>query len=54
MATEPIACRAHAKLTLSLKMTGIRSDGFHLIDAEMMSLDLHDVLVFDPERIGLA
>jgi hypothetical protein len=54
MATEPITLRAHAKLTLSLKMTGVRPDGFHLIDAEMISLDLHDVLVFDPNRIGLA
>jgi len=46
--------RAHAKLTLTLKMTGLRSDGFHLIDAEMISLDLHDVLVFDRSRPGLA
>ena len=35
---------APAKLTLSLKVTGVRADGFHLIDAEMVSLDLHDVL----------
>lgn len=54
METEPTTRRAHAKLTLSLKMTGVRSDGFHLIDAEMISLDLHDVLVFDPNRVGLA
>jgi 4-diphosphocytidyl-2-C-methyl-D-erythritol kinase len=54
MTTEPNTLRAHAKLTLSLKMTGIRPDRFHLIDAEMISLDLHDVLVFDPNRIGLA
>ena len=46
--------RAHAKLTLTLKMTGVRADGFHLIDAEMVSLDLHDLLVFDPSRTGLA
>ncbi len=38
---------AHAKLTLSLKMIGLRDDGFHLIDAEMVSLDLADTLVFD-------
>lgn len=37
---------APAKLTLSLKMTGLRPDGFHLIDAEMVSLDLADTLVF--------
>ncbi|MFN7148413.1 MAG: 4-(cytidine 5'-diphospho)-2-C-methyl-D-erythritol kinase [Microthrixaceae bacterium] len=35
---------APAKLTLSLAVTGVRDDGFHLIDAEMVSLDLYDVL----------
>ena len=35
---------APAKLTLSLRVTGVRNDGFHLIDAEMVSLQLHDVL----------
>lgn len=45
--------RAHAKLTLSLAMTGLRPDGFHLIDAEMVSIELHDVLTIDPERSGL-
>ena len=37
---------APAKLTLSLRITGLRPDGFHLIDAEMVSLDLADQLVF--------
>ena len=50
----PGSWRAHAKLTLSLKMTGLRSDGFHLIDAEMVSLNLHDVLTFDPSGSGLS
>jgi 4-diphosphocytidyl-2-C-methyl-D-erythritol kinase len=49
-----IELRAHAKLTVSLAMTGVRPDGYHLIDAEMVSLDLHDVLTIDPERSGLA
>ncbi len=35
---------APAKLTVSLRITGLRDDGFHLIDAEMVSLDLADVL----------
>jgi 4-diphosphocytidyl-2-C-methyl-D-erythritol kinase len=35
---------APAKLTLSLRITGVRPDGYHLIDAEMVSLDLGDVL----------
>ena len=37
---------APAKLTRSLRVTGVRDDGFHLIDAEMVSLDLCDDLVF--------
>jgi len=44
---------APAKLTLSLRVTGVRSDGFHLLDAEMVSLDLADELVIDPDGDGL-
>lgn len=36
---------APAKLTVSLRLTGVREDGMHLIDAEMVSLDLADSLV---------
>lgn len=36
---------APAKLTVSLRVTGVRADGYHLIDAEMVSLDLADELV---------
>jgi 4-diphosphocytidyl-2-C-methyl-D-erythritol kinase len=36
---------APAKLTVSLRITGVRDDGYHLIDAEMVSLDLADELV---------
>jgi 4-diphosphocytidyl-2-C-methyl-D-erythritol kinase len=39
---------APAKLTLSLRITGVRSDGYHLIDAEMVSLDLSDTLDIGP------
>jgi 4-diphosphocytidyl-2-C-methyl-D-erythritol kinase len=39
---------APAKLTLTLRVTGVRSDGYHLIDAEMVSLDLVDRLTFTP------
>jgi 4-diphosphocytidyl-2-C-methyl-D-erythritol kinase len=45
---------APAKLTLSLRITGRREDGYHLIDAEMVSLDLHDTVVIDPQRVGLS
>jgi 4-diphosphocytidyl-2-C-methyl-D-erythritol kinase len=43
----PTSLQAPAKLTLSLRITGVRSDGLHLIDAEMVSLDLADTLVLD-------
>ena len=41
-----VTVRAPAKLTVSLRMTGVRADGYHLIDAEMVSLDLADLLTF--------
>ena len=31
---------ARAKLTLSLRITGVREDGYHLLDAEMVTLEL--------------
>lgn len=37
---------APAKLTLSLRMVGVRPDGFHLIESEMVSIDLADELEF--------
>jgi 4-diphosphocytidyl-2-C-methyl-D-erythritol kinase len=39
---------APAKLTRSLRVTGVRPDGLHTIDAEMVALDLADELVFEP------
>ncbi|MBS1264496.1 MAG: 4-diphosphocytidyl-2-C-methyl-D-erythritol kinase [Acidimicrobiaceae bacterium] len=39
---------APAKLTLSLRVTGVRSDGLHLIDAEMVGLDLADRITVGP------
>ncbi|WP_419919045.1 4-(cytidine 5'-diphospho)-2-C-methyl-D-erythritol kinase [Candidatus Poriferisocius sp.] len=39
---------AAAKLTLSLRITGVRADGYHLIDAEMVTLDLADTLEVEP------
>jgi 4-diphosphocytidyl-2-C-methyl-D-erythritol kinase len=40
--------RALAKLTLSLRVVGVRDDGYHLIEAEMVTLDLADTLEFGP------
>jgi 4-diphosphocytidyl-2-C-methyl-D-erythritol kinase len=39
-----VQVRAPAKLTVSLRVTGVRADGFHLIDAEMVTVDLADEL----------
>ncbi len=43
-----VRLRAPAKLTRSLRVTGVRTDGLHLIDAEMVTLDLADELVLGP------
>jgi 4-diphosphocytidyl-2-C-methyl-D-erythritol kinase len=39
---------ARAKLTLSLRVTGVRDDGYHLLESEMVTLDLADTLLFGP------
>jgi len=44
---------APAKLTLTLRVTGVRADGYHEIDAEMVCLDLADVLTIDPAGSGI-
>ena len=41
---SPSIHRAPAKLTLCLRVVGVRADGYHLIDAEMVSIDLADDL----------
>jgi 4-diphosphocytidyl-2-C-methyl-D-erythritol kinase len=48
-----VTLRAHAKLTLTLRVTGVRPDGYHLIDAEMVSLDLHDLISLTPGGSGI-
>lgn len=37
---------AYAKLTLWLRVTGVREDGYHLLDSEMVTIDLADRLFF--------
>jgi 4-diphosphocytidyl-2-C-methyl-D-erythritol kinase len=39
--------RALAKLTRSLRITGVRPDGYHELDAEMVTVDLADELTFE-------
>jgi len=42
-----IRLEAPAKLTLTLSVTGVRADGYHLIDAEMVALDIADVVTIE-------
>jgi 4-diphosphocytidyl-2-C-methyl-D-erythritol kinase len=35
---------APAKVTLSLRVVGVRNDGYHLIEAEMVTVDLFDTI----------
>ena len=44
---------APAKLTVSLRVTGVRLDGYHELDAEMVSLSLADELVLTEGGSGL-
>lgn len=46
--TARVTVVAPAKLTLSLRVIGVRDDGYHLIDAEMTTLDLHDEIDITP------
>jgi len=39
---------APAKLTWTLRVTGVRPDGMHVIDAEMVTLDFGDMLTLNP------
>lgn len=42
-----IQIEAPAKLTLTLTVTGVRADGFHLIDAEMVALNIADIVTIN-------
>jgi 4-diphosphocytidyl-2-C-methyl-D-erythritol kinase len=52
-APAPVRVLAPAKLTVTLAVTGVRPDGYHLIDAEMVTLELADALDIDPAGHGL-
>ncbi len=49
-----VTLRAPAKLTLSLRITGVRDDGLHLIDAEMVTLEWADTLTLTPGSGGIS
>jgi 4-diphosphocytidyl-2-C-methyl-D-erythritol kinase len=45
---RPVVLVAPAKLTTRLRVTGRRGDGYHLLDAEMVTLDLADTIELHP------
>jgi 4-diphosphocytidyl-2-C-methyl-D-erythritol kinase len=48
VAELPAVVRAPAKLTLSLRVIGVRPDGYHLLSAELVTVDLADELELQP------
>jgi 4-diphosphocytidyl-2-C-methyl-D-erythritol kinase len=49
-----VTIRAHAKLTTRLRVVGVRDDGYHLLDAELVTLELADSLTFsDGDRLTI-
>ena len=53
MTRSAVTLLAPAKLTLELRVVGVRADGYHLIDAEMVSLAWADTLTITPGGTGL-
>jgi 4-diphosphocytidyl-2-C-methyl-D-erythritol kinase len=49
-----VVLTAPAKVTLSLRITGVRDDGYHLIDAEMVTIDLADTLHLDVSHLDVS
>lgn len=52
--SKAVRILAPAKLTTELRVTGVRSDGMHEIDAEMVALDFYDELVVTPGGSGVS
>lgn len=47
-----IPVRSTAKLNLTLKIAGVRPDGYHLLDSLFCAVDLHDALLLEPATAG--
>lgn len=45
--------KAYAKINLSLDVTGVRGDGYHLLKMIMQSIDLYDVIRVEKSKKGI-
>ena len=45
-------CKANAKINLSLKVTGLREDGYHTLEMVNLPIGLHDILTIEVNRGG--
>lgn len=49
-----LRARAFAKINWTLQITGVRDDGYHLLNMVMQSVSLHDTLILEPaNRLSL-
>ena len=48
-----LICKAYAKLNLTLDITGVRSDGYHLMDMLMTTVSLYDILTVETTPEGI-
>ena len=49
-ASLPVEVRAFAKINITLRVLGIRHDGYHELRTVLQSVALHDRLIFEPTR----
>jgi 4-diphosphocytidyl-2-C-methyl-D-erythritol kinase len=49
-ASWPVQIRAFAKINITLRVLGIRDDGFHDLRTVLQSVAMHDRLIFEPTR----
>ena len=44
---KKLVVRSYAKINICLDITGVREDGYHLLDMVMLPLELHDTLLIE-------